>query len=879
MKSNFNTQHLVPVLCLFAVCHTQAQAFSSGTETIFVNEIHYDNSSTDVNEAIEIAGPAGTDLAGWSLVFYNGSSTQLKVYDTVNLSGTLTDQCNGIGTLTFAKAGIQNGAPDGFALVDNNGVVQQFLSYEGSFTPIDGPAVGLLSTDIGVSEPSSTPADHSLQLSGDGTVYGDFSWAAADTATFSSLNNNQTIDGTVCGSGGTPPETPSVSKIHDIQGTGSNVNTGNYTIEAIVVGDFQGSNQLDGFFVQEEDADIDADSATSEGIFVFCGACTVDVSVGDKVEVTGDASDFFGMSQIGASGVTVISSNNTLPTPASINLPTPVSTTTDQLIADAEIDAYYEAIEGMLVTVNNTLTVDEYFQLSRFGQIVLSEGDRPQQFTDINIPSAAGLTAHNINLAARRIILDDDNNDQNSALFNNTPVFYPQPGFSSSNFFRGGATIDGLTGVLHWSWAGSGGTDAWRIRPVTELADYQFVENNPRSVMPAATGGNLKVASFNVLNYFTTIDEAGNACGPFDEGCRGADSSTELQMQTDKLVSAICAIDADVVGLIEIENNPMQSLNDLTLALNLQCGTYDFVNTGFVGDDVIKQGLIYKTATVGMVGNSAVLDTLAFTDPNNTGSTRNRPAVAQTFEDLQTGTDFTVVVNHLKSKGSSCGAGDDDATSGQGNCNLTRTLAAIEEANWLATDPTSTGATNILILGDLNAYAQEDPIMALTAAGYVDLLKVVNPNGYSYLFDGQLGTLDYAMANADLLPAVTGVTAWHINADEVNLLDYNDTVQDASEASFEAKPDSLPLFVADPYRSSDHDPIIVGLDFSITAAPDYDLDNDGCVGRTDVRALIVDIRSRSTDVDQDFNNDGKVNRADARVIINNYSFSDGNCPT
>jgi Ca2+-binding RTX toxin-like protein len=174
------------------------------------------------------------------------------------------------------------------------------------------------------------------------------------------------------------------------------------------------------------------------------------------------------------------------------------------------------------------------------------------------------------------------------------------------------------------------------------------------------------------------------------------------------------------------------------------------------------------------------------------------------------------VVNHLKSKGSGCGAGDDDTTTGQGNCNGTRTLAAQALADWLAGDPTGSGDPDFLIIGDLNSYAKEDPIVALQTAGYTNLVASFGgPSAYSYVFDGQLGYLDHALSNPALTAQVAGVAEWHINADEVPLFDYNDDVRDAGEANFEEESDTLPLYAANPSRTSDHDPVIVGLGLNI----------------------------------------------------------------
>ena len=242
----------------------------------------------------------------------------------------------------------------------------------------------------------------------------------------------------------------------------------------------------------------------------------------------------------------------------------------------------------------------------------------------------------------------------------------------------------------------------------------------------------------------------------------------------------------------------LHGLNDL-----LGAGTYDFVDTGAIGGDAIKVAFIYKPATVGLNGDFKVLDTPAFLDPNNTGSDRNRPALAQTFTELANDQSVTVVVNHLKSKGSECGEGDDDPEAG--SCNLTRTLAAQELANWLA-DSDNGFDEDVLIIGDLNSYDKEDPIDALLAAGYSDLIAdFLGEYAYSYVFSGQWGYLDYAMANASLQSAVTGTTVWHINADEPDLIDYDTTYkQDAQDA----------LYEPNAYRASDHDPVIVGLDMT-----------------------------------------------------------------
>jgi endonuclease I len=165
-------------------------AFSAHAQ-VFINEIHYDNSGTDTGERVEVVAPAGTSFSGYKVVLYNGGDG--RSYATLNLSGTATNQCGGFGTTVVAATGLQNGAPDGLALVNASNQVVQFLSYEGSFSAIDGPASGRASSNIGVSEAGTEPAGQSLQLSGSGSSAANFSWNAPRAASFGSCNSGQSF--------------------------------------------------------------------------------------------------------------------------------------------------------------------------------------------------------------------------------------------------------------------------------------------------------------------------------------------------------------------------------------------------------------------------------------------------------------------------------------------------------------------------------------------------------------------------------------------------------------------------------------------------------------------------------------------------------------
>jgi hypothetical protein len=224
------------------------------------------------------------------------------------------------------------------------------------------------------------------------------------------------------------------------------------------------------------------------------------------------------------------------------------------------------------------------------------------------------------------------------------------------------------------------------------------------------------------------------------------------------------------------------------------------VDTGVIGPDAIAVALIYKPETVIPEGAFAALDDPAFLDPNDLGEAKNRPALAQTFSNNVDGAVFTVVVNHLKSKGSSCGPGDDDPE--QGNCNLTRTLAAEELLGWISDDPTDSGDPDFLIIGDLNAYDKEDPIDVFVNAGYIDLIREYEgENAYTYVFNGQFGYLDHALANPNLAPRIKGLDTWHINADEPDILDYDTTFKQLAQDA---------LYEDNAYRASDHDPVVIG---------------------------------------------------------------------
>jgi uncharacterized protein len=563
------------------------------------------------------------------------------------------------------------------------------------------------------------------------------------------------------------------------------------TTQGVVIGDYEGAlPALRGFYIQDPTGD--GDPATSDGLFVFNGT-NDNVNLGDVVRVTGTAAEFQDQTQVTSSSIVTCGAGAGV-TPVDITLPFPSVT-------------YLERYEGMLVRLPQTLTVTEHFQLGRFGQVVLSSGSRLLQPTQVAMPGGAALAVQAQN-DRNRIIIDDDRNSQNP-----DPILFGRGGnpLSASNTLRGGDQATGIVGVMTYTWGGNAvSANAYRVRPVGSLGGSVpgFVAANPRPLAAPAVGGSLKAAGFNLLNYFNTFTGCTGGVGGATMDCRGADNLAEFHRQWPKTVAAIVGMDVDVLGLVELENDgygPSSAIADLVDRLNgaTAPGTYAFIDvdaaTGqlnAMGTDGIRNAIIYKPARVTPVGSTAALNTMAFVNGGDAGP-RNRPALAQAFQQSGGGR-FIVVVNHFKSKGSACNT--PDFGDGQGNCNVVRVNAAHRLLEWLAADPTGTTENDVLIVGDLNAYAMEDPIRVLEAGGFTNLAGV---NAYSYAFDGQWGTLDYVLASASLVPQVAGAAKWHINADEPNVLDYNTNFKSAGQL--------VSLYAPDQFRVSDHDPAIVGL--------------------------------------------------------------------
>ena len=813
---------------------------------ISINEIDADNTGTDSAEFIELydGGVGNTALDGLVLVLFNGSDD--ASYRAIDLDGSVTSadgyfvigsaEVTHVDLVAFTTNGLQNGA-DAVALFVGD------ASDFGNDTPV---------TDVNLVDAlvyGTSDSDDAELLSGLGLTTQVDEAGAGD-------KDNHSIQR--CEGGTFMQTTPTPGAANDcivntvgqcddpaivvsaIQGSGDSsplIDTV-VEIEAIVTADYQQASQLGGFYVQEQLADQDNSALTSEGLFIFADESIADVNVGDTVRVAGTVSEAFGLTQL--SNVASIRICATATSVAPVAIQFPVSTAED-----------LEAVEGMLVTLPQTMTVTEHFNVGRFHEVVLAS-ERLYQPTHSVAPGEGALALQAEN-DLKRIILDDASTQQNPEL-----VTYPLPSLTAFNTLRAGDTVASVTGIMSF------GFGAYRIQPT--LAP-NFVATNVRTTQPElSTLGNLKVASFNVLNYFNGDGQGGGFPTP-----RGADTFAEFQRQRDKIINALLAIDADIVGLVELENDGYgvdSAIQDLVDGLNDGGENYAVVNPGVeqLGTDDIAVGFIYKLDRVATVNPAAILDSSIdsrFID------TKNRPVLAQTFQLLSNQALLTIAVNHFKSKGSACDdVNDPDLNDGQANCNGTRTLAAEALADWLATDPTSSGDSDMLIIGDLNAYAKEDPITALNTAGYTDLIADAfatpsNNPAYSFVFGGQFGYLDYALANDALKAQVVDITEWHINADEPRVLDYNEEFKSAAQI--------VDWYSSEPYRSSDHDPVIIQFNLNSAQADIVhgEFNGNGKLDRLDFRALVKAYIKRRSGFDKafDLNTDGHLNRKDIRLWL------------
>ena len=544
-----------------------------------------------------------------------------------------------------------------------------------------------------------------------------------------------------------------------------------------------------GFFLQEP-AGPD-DPRASRALFVFTGHVPAAVAAGQCVRLAGRVVEFnvgapdnratlaHPVTELHDVAGTQVLRDGCAVAPVALTLPLPEG---DSL----------ERFEGMLVTLRGPLTVQQNFFLGRFGQLSLAVGGRLQAPTNQVRPGAAAQALARAN-ARRAIVLDDASAQQ-------FPT--PPPYLGEDGTVRAGDTVAEVTGVIDYGLASARaeGPGTWKIHP---LRPPVFTRMNPRRDAPAAVGGDLRVAAANLDNFFSTVNDGRHACAPRQVAadCRGARSALEFERQRAKIVEMLAAIDADVVALMEVENNGAAAPRSLVDALNLRAGAPAWAAVdepaGGSGGDAIRVAMIYKPARVVPSGPAR-----ADRDPSH-----NRPPLAQAFEARDGGARFTVIASHFKSRRcDGASAGDLDRGDLQGCFNRRRVAQARALARFAGAVARASGVADTLLVGDFNAYADEDPPTAIAAAGFADQMARYEPDAYSYVFDGAAGRLDGVFASASMAARVTGATTWHVDADEPELLDYAFALRRPAGATTDPT-----AWVPTPWRASDHDPVVIGL--------------------------------------------------------------------
>ena len=574
---------------------------------------------------------------------------------------------------------------------------------------------------------------------------------------------------------------------------------------------------LEGFTIQTPGTGGTWDPArtASDGLFVFMGKSSATMpSIGDCVVVKGKVAEYSGVKN-----ATAATQSLTQLLPQSITAATDCDPVKPTELSGVPTQDQMEALESMLVLPKDTWTITDNYKTNRYGTLSLTPGTEVlRTATDVVAPGAPA-QAYEAENAAKTIDLDDasttdlTNFKQNghkeryAYLANGAParvgyhVTFTKPVVLESRF---GSFVFQPTQMT------AGNPDR---SPVTITGE--------RPTAPSVSG-DTKVATFNVLNYFSDLGENEPGCKGYedrdhkyvtDKNCklRGAWSSQAFANQQTKIVQAINTIDADVVALEEIEN-PVASgvsidrdgaLKSLVNALNAAAGSevWAYVpspSTVPANEDVIRIAFIYKKATITPVGDSVIYD-----DPAYTGLARQ--PLAQEFKPItdanHEGKNFVVIANHFKSKGSAPknlsgaeAAANTDNGDGQGNSNGVR----VKQARALATFAQRFNGTPTLLVGDFNAYTKEDPLKVLTDAGWA------HESGHgdsSYVYGGRSGSMDHVFANSAAHPLITEVKSWAVNAQESIAFEY-------SRANYNAY---LAFEADNPYRASDHNPEIIGL--------------------------------------------------------------------
>ena len=812
-----------------------ASAATDGTQVV-ISEVYGagGNSGALYNrDFVELYNPADTavNLDGLSVQYRSATGTS-SPSGVVPLSGTVP----GHGHFLLGLAGGANGVALPATVDQDNATVNLSGSSGTVFlanqkTALPAPPTGSVTGDsqitdlvgYGTSNTFETvvaPAPGTTTSVSRSAVGDDTDNNGADLkAGPPSPQNTTSGDGGGCGGPATE------QTIAQVQGTGgtSPFVCRNVTTSGVVTASYP-TGGLNGFYVQTPGSggDLPAGHDASDAVFVYLGSQTAYPAIGDHVQVTASVSEFNGLTELSPAvgGVTTLADVAAAPVPV-----------TDPYPAN---DAGREAEEGMLQAPSGEFTVSDVFTLNNFGEIDLASGTTPlRQPTDVARPGSAAAQAVADDNAARAVTLDDGSSTSYLSAAN---AGQPLPWTTRDIPVRVGAVTQFTKPVVLDYRNG-----VWKFQPTSQLtpANASSVQPvtfpNTRTAAPEHVDGDLKIASFNVLNFFTETGQAYaaeghtctsfkdrtgepvtvNDCGP--DGPRGAWDDADRQRQLDKEVRAINSLGADVLSLEEIENsakydgpeNRDVALATLVTALNADAGAevWSYVLSPAVADqpalaeqDVIRTAFIYKNATAEPVGPSYVL---TGSDPFASA----REPLGQVFKPLggAASQEFLAVVNHFKSKGSGSGP-DADQGDGQGASNATRVAEAKALVGFVDDLKTRTGVSKVFLTGDFNSYTKEDPLQALYDAGYTDVGSARSPSEYTYVFDGLVGSLDHVLVNDEALATVKDAHVWNINSVESVAYEYSRHNYNATD-----------FYAPNAYRSSDHDPTLVG--FTIPAPP------------------------------------------------------------
>lgn len=563
-----------------------------------------------------------------------------------------------------------------------------------------------------------------------------------------------------------------------------------------------GSGEFAGFVIQTPGTGGNRTRSASDAIFVYAGSTDyASLKIGDAVQVSGTAGEYKGLTQLTSPTITKVTTK----------LPAVQPVTRSW----ASTASAREAFESMLYFSTETFQVSDTYPLLPYGELGLAAGStlpfQPTQVARPGTPAAAIVEARN---EVNTVNLDDGSNKGYT-------VTDKLPARTLPYLTRGKGVTIGDSAKLTEPVVIDFRNDTWKFNPTRAITPKDPVATIEHRATPKApkAGGDVSVASFNVLNYFTTLGKETVGCkgrvlstdGSFNQvdGCdvRGAWDAADLYRQQSKIVTAINSLDASVVGLMEIENSIKlgeardEALASLVKALNAKAGRdkWDYVRSSdelqpVADQDVITSALIYQKNKVELRGKARALGSAAGAD----GAFANaRTPIAQAFQPKGSGKTFLVVVNHFKSKGSAPSSGPDaDQGDGQGAWNAARVAQADALADWLPSLTKEAGTTDVALIGDFNSYAQEDPIKALNAAGYTDAA----PKGsWTYSFGGRVGSLDHVLISSSLRQRLQDSAVWNINAGESPALEYS-----------QYRTTTADLNTAKANRSSDHDPVVIG---------------------------------------------------------------------